>query len=136
MPTYEYECSHCGLVKEILHSMHDKPQIKCSNCGSFCRKIITSFYLGGTSCPSEIEMKKDLSDNHGIEQIRLLNGTFKNFYKGVKKDSNRIKEEMKKNQESYKQPKKSLSEKEARKRATILKEQKAETAFKKRKITI
>lgn len=32
MPTYDYKCPHCGLIKEIVHSIKDDPIIYCSDC--------------------------------------------------------------------------------------------------------
>jgi len=32
MPTYEYECSHCGHELEAYQSMKDRPLRKCPAC--------------------------------------------------------------------------------------------------------
>lgn len=135
MPTYEYGCD-CGYAVEVFHAIGEKPEIKCI-CGKVCHKLITSFYLGGNNVPSLSEMKTDLRENHGIEKIRMIDGTFKDFYRGVKKDSSRIQEELKENKERH-NPRKDncLSEKEADKRVSILKEKRASKEFSKRKITI
>jgi len=137
MPTYEYGCESCGYVEDIFHSFSEKPSVKCPTCGRDCRKLVTSFYLGGANSPSVSEMKRDLKENHGIDQIRLLDGTFKDFYHGVKKDSGRVQEELKQHQEAY-IPKKAkrLTEKEADNRVKILKQKKAEKEYNKRKVTI
>lgn len=135
MPTYEYGCD-CGYAVEVFHAIGEKPEIKCI-CGKVCHKLITSFYLGGNNVPSLSEMKTDLKENHGIEQVRLIDGTFKDFYQGVKRDSGRVQEEMKQNKESYKPTKvKPLTNKEADKRVAILKEKRESKEFAKRKITI
>jgi len=135
MPTYEYGCD-CGYVIEVFHAIGEKPEIKCT-CGSVCHKLVTSFYLGGTSSPSLSEMKRDLKENHDIEKVRLLDGTFKDFYQGVKKDAGRVQEELIQNKESHKPDKATrITDKEADKRVSILKEKKAIKEFNKRKITI
>lgn len=41
MPTYEYECSHCGLRFERQQSIKDAPVRKCPECGSNVRRIVS-----------------------------------------------------------------------------------------------
>ena len=43
MPTYEYECKHCGHNFEVFQSMSDEPLKKCVKCGKEVRRLI----LGG-----------------------------------------------------------------------------------------
>ncbi len=33
MPTYEYQCSHCGQITEIFQSITEPPRRKCPRCG-------------------------------------------------------------------------------------------------------
>ncbi len=33
MPTYDYKCSHCGILFEEVQSMKDPMLIKCPKCG-------------------------------------------------------------------------------------------------------
>lgn len=33
MPTYDYECGHCGKPFELFQSIHDAPVKKCPACG-------------------------------------------------------------------------------------------------------
>lgn len=40
MPTYEYECTVCGHVFDVFHSMTAKPRIKCTECGGRSKKKI------------------------------------------------------------------------------------------------
>ena len=40
MPTYEYECTTCGHVCEVFHSMTVKPRVKCPECGGRTKKLI------------------------------------------------------------------------------------------------
>jgi putative FmdB family regulatory protein len=49
MPTYSYECE-CGQVWDVVHSIHDDPELECDNCaGSMTRKIspISSIKFNG-----------------------------------------------------------------------------------------
>ena len=50
MPIYEYQCTHCGAVVEVLQRMHDKPLKKCESCGGGLEKLISrsSFRLKGS----------------------------------------------------------------------------------------
>jgi putative FmdB family regulatory protein len=40
MPTYEYECTLCGHVVDVFHSMTAKPRVKCPECGGRTKKKI------------------------------------------------------------------------------------------------
>jgi len=40
MPTYDYECSHCGRVFEVFQNMSDDPIEACDHCGGSVRRLI------------------------------------------------------------------------------------------------
>jgi putative FmdB family regulatory protein len=42
MPTYEYECSHCGHAFEKSQSITAKPLEKCPKCGKKIKRLIGS----------------------------------------------------------------------------------------------
>lgn len=50
MPIYEYECTQCGRVEEVLQSFSDKPLRKCSRCSGKLHKLISqsAFHLKGS----------------------------------------------------------------------------------------
>ena len=50
MPIYEYECSGCKKVHEVMQKITEEPLTKCPRCGGKLRKKIsnTSFVLKGT----------------------------------------------------------------------------------------
>src|SRR5207247_8093129 len=51
MPIYEYRCTSCGAVTEVLQrSMSDKPLKKCPKCSGEVEKLISrsSFHLKGS----------------------------------------------------------------------------------------
>ena len=50
MPIYEYECSKCGRIDEVLQRFSDKPLKKCKHCSGKLQKLIShsSFHLKGT----------------------------------------------------------------------------------------
>ncbi|MHA7833233.1 MAG: FmdB family zinc ribbon protein [Algiphilus sp.] len=43
MPFYEYQCPECGVEKEILHGINDKPEILCEQCkGANLQRLISA----------------------------------------------------------------------------------------------
>ncbi|MFW6207936.1 MAG: FmdB family zinc ribbon protein [Spirochaetota bacterium] len=40
MPTYDYECKHCGHSFEHFQSMSDDPLAECPECGGVLRRLI------------------------------------------------------------------------------------------------
>ena len=49
MPIYEYECTECGRVDEIVQKISDKPLTHCRHCSGGLRKLISqsAFHLKG-----------------------------------------------------------------------------------------
>jgi len=39
MPTYEYECIHCGHRFELKQGFHDKPQADCPQCKKKAKRV-------------------------------------------------------------------------------------------------
>ena len=50
MPIYEYECTQCGNVHEIMQKISDKPLSKCPQCAGKLQKMIShsTFHLKGS----------------------------------------------------------------------------------------
>ena len=50
MPIYEYKCSNCGKVFEVLQKSFDVDEAPCEACGAPGKRMIssTSFVLKGT----------------------------------------------------------------------------------------
>jgi putative FmdB family regulatory protein len=50
MPIYEYECTKCGKIEEVLQKFSDKPLIRCKYCSARLHKLIShsTFHLKGT----------------------------------------------------------------------------------------
>lgn len=42
MPTYEYECMHCGHTFEAFQKMSDKPLSDCPKCKKPVKRLISS----------------------------------------------------------------------------------------------
>jgi len=66
MATYVYRCDNCKEEIEVMHSMNDSPEIKCTKCESIMKKkfvptsaiiIGPSFRLGKVSQPAEVTEK-------------------------------------------------------------------------------
>ena len=39
MARYDYRCSDCGNVFEVVHSMSEHPAITCPKCGAPCERV-------------------------------------------------------------------------------------------------
>lgn len=50
MPIYEYECTECGSIEEVLQKFSDKSLSTCRHCKGKLHKLISnsSFHLKGT----------------------------------------------------------------------------------------
>ena len=42
MPIYEYQCTKCKHVCEVLQKAKDKPVLKCAQCGGPVVKLVSS----------------------------------------------------------------------------------------------
>ena len=40
MPEYVYKCKKCGCIREIKHSMTERPEIKCLLCDKKMKRLI------------------------------------------------------------------------------------------------
>jgi putative FmdB family regulatory protein len=80
MPTYDYECSHCGRVFEVFQNMSDDPIEACDHCGGSVRRLIggglgiifkgSGFYVtdnksGVKAGSRQTAVKEKTSDNSG-----------------------------------------------------------------------
>lgn len=50
MPIYEYECTKCGNIEEVLQKFSDKPLTRCKHCSGKLHKLVSqsTFHLKGT----------------------------------------------------------------------------------------
>ncbi len=50
MPIYEYECTVCGRIEEVLQKFTDKPLTTCRHCNGKLTKLIShsAFHLKGS----------------------------------------------------------------------------------------
>ena len=82
MATYDYKCSQCSTIKEVVHGMNESPEILCG-CGIRMERIISgvSFVLKGDGWTGKNikaknekmrrrrEVGKKMAQNHDIPQI-------------------------------------------------------------------
>jgi putative FmdB family regulatory protein len=49
MPIYEYECTQCGRIEEVMQHFSDRPLKTCRKCSGKLHKLISrsSFHLKG-----------------------------------------------------------------------------------------
>ena len=40
MPTYDYQCRSCGLIREVVHSMLEDGPAECEHCGGQLRRVV------------------------------------------------------------------------------------------------
>lgn len=50
MPIYEYECSGCGTIEEVIQRFSDAPVTECRQCHGELHKLIShsTFHLKGS----------------------------------------------------------------------------------------
>jgi len=50
VPIYEYECTKCGKIAEVMQKFSDPPLTECRHCHGKLRKLISmsTFHLKGT----------------------------------------------------------------------------------------
>jgi putative FmdB family regulatory protein len=50
MPIYEYECTACGKIEEVIQHFSDKTLKKCPHCSGRLQKLISqsTFHLKGS----------------------------------------------------------------------------------------
>lgn len=87
MPTYNYKCPVCNLVKEIKHSIKENPKIKCTICGGKMFIIIMNtpsiLFVDNINKPVTWERKNNRYFNNAeLERVKKL-----------KKKKDRLKEE-------------------------------------------
>ena len=50
MPVYEYECTKCGKIEEVIQKISEQPLSECRYCSGKLQKLISqsSFHLKGS----------------------------------------------------------------------------------------
>ncbi len=69
MPIYEYECTECHRVEEVVQKISDKPLDRCSHCSGKLKKIISqsTFHLKGGGWYADDYCKKSNSSSSSVK---------------------------------------------------------------------
>ncbi len=70
MPTYEYECTHCGHNFEAFQKITDRPLDKCPKCNKKVKRLISSgagIIFKGSGFYATDYRKKPVSDKDKIK---------------------------------------------------------------------
>lgn len=62
MPIYEYKCTSCGYIFEMLQKISEKPIDRCPKCNAKVKRLISdsgSFILKGSGWYATDYVKKD-----------------------------------------------------------------------------
>lgn len=70
MPIYEYECTKCSKVHEVIQKFSDDPLRNCPLCGAEVRKLISqsTFILKGSGWYVTDYARKGSSNNGSKEE--------------------------------------------------------------------
>ena len=52
MPRYDYRCTQCGNVEEIIHGFNDEHSFHCVTCGRAMTKLISGVNIAPSATPS------------------------------------------------------------------------------------
>ena len=52
MPRYDYKCTQCGNVEEIIHGFNDEHSFHCVTCGRAMSKLISGVNIAPSAMPS------------------------------------------------------------------------------------
>ena len=95
MPLYEYECTKCGKIEEVLQKFSDAPLTQCKSCSGNLHKLVShsSFHLKGTGwyvTDYPNKSKHNSSGNSGKNKTTSKTEATKST-KTTEKSSNKIK---------------------------------------------
>jgi len=109
MPIYEYECSGCGFVTEVLHRMSECPEVVCGKCGgaetarimsscSFREGTPQSFRREHDEAKRIVNMRHELQEDYGVRGINMVSNsagkTYQDIYHDIKSQGQGVPEAM------------------------------------------
>lgn len=89
MPIYEYQCSECGQVHDVLQRLGDDPIVTCPACGQGVRRLVSAPHLntGNHSSPTEAKYARMSATDEVAREKKLQRGYESlRFPPGVKHD--------------------------------------------------
>jgi putative FmdB family regulatory protein len=94
MPIYEYQCSRCNNVFELLHKMDEDCEAVCPKCMAPAKKLIsaTNFVLKGSGFyvndyPSKSRKDAKRTEKEGSDKVAPVKSEGKKVEKAGKKTS-------------------------------------------------
>ncbi len=72
MPLYDYECSICGTVKEVQHSVSEigKIEILCEDCNTQMKKMLSLPALIGFDSVGRSKSRKEKEESPVKESVK------------------------------------------------------------------
>lgn len=76
MPIYEYQCSDCGEIHEVLQRLRDDPIEFCPTCGQVVRRLVSAPKLntGNHTSPTEAEYARISPRDEVAREKKLQRG--------------------------------------------------------------
>ena len=110
MPFYDYACTKCDKEFEVLHRIHEKPEVLCPACGKPAKKMISAcgiiiHHTGAMRATrdkirTESEARADLLENYGVEKVTPVgNQSFAEVYRGIKEQGTSVRDRMQQTRE-------------------------------------
>ena len=103
MPIYEYQCSDCNNVFELLHKMGEDCEAVCPKCMAPAKKLIssTNFVLKGSGFyvndyPSQSRKDGKRAEKEGSDKVVPVKSEEKKAEKTVEKKTNKTAEKTEK----------------------------------------
>src|SRR5215831_20550110 len=76
MPVYQYECTPCLVVYEVLHGMNDPPLESCQRCGGSVTRLISAPRINrhNFSGPTEakyakVSAQQEVAKEHDLQKV-------------------------------------------------------------------
>ena len=81
MPVYEYECSPCLVVYQVLQGMKDDPLPSCPRCSGAVRRIMSaaSLNIHNHSSPTEARYSR-MSDTEEMAREKVLQRNYESVW--------------------------------------------------------
>lgn len=72
MPTYDYECTVCASVQELMHRINEEPEVACEDCCSPCKRVI--LVAPATVVPPHMQSAPDKMKYYGVTNVATGEG--------------------------------------------------------------
>jgi putative FmdB family regulatory protein len=81
MPVYEYECTPCVVIFQVLHGMNDPPLGSCPKCGGAVTRLVSAPRINrhAFSGPTEAKYAK-VSPRQEVAKERALQKVYERIW--------------------------------------------------------